>query len=270
MENIKKKIEQGQVVWGTIIVSSSEVNVEISGYVGYDFTFIDTEHASAGPYGKEIESLIRAAYAADIFPLCRVVENNMAQIKKCLDFGTKGIIAPFINCKEDAEKLVDACLFPPKGNRGGCPGVRAQKYGSVPWFEFMEKSNQDLVIMPVIERMEAITNLEDILSVEGINAVLFGPFDLGIELGIRPKGNDVISETVAILTDSKIYEYMDYVIKTCKSNNVPVANIAWDVASAIEMVRRGCSIIGFTTDNNMFYQISKKYLDDARSEILTI
>jgi hypothetical protein len=57
---------------------------------------------------------------------------------------------------------------------------------------------------------------------------------------------------------------MDYVINTCKKHNVPVANIAWDVQSGLEMVQKGCTIIGFTTDNNMFYQISKKYLDDAR------
>lgn len=270
MKNLRKALEQGEVLWGTIIVSSSPINVEISGYVGYDFVFIDSEHATTGPYGADMEHLIRAAYAADIVPICRVVKNDPAQIKKCLDFGAKGIIAPSINNKEDARQLVDACLFPPKGNRGGCPVVRATKYGAMGWFDYMDQSNEETIIMPIIERMEGIENLVDITSVEGINAVLFGPFDLAIELGIRPAGGDALNETVRMLTDPRIYEHMEYVIKTCNQRDIPVANVAWSVDSGLEMIEKGCRIIGFTGDNNMFYEIAKQYLDRAREGLSSI
>ncbi len=267
MKHIKESLSRGEVLWGTIVVSSSPVNVEISGYLGYDFTFIDAEHSPTSPYGRDMENLIRAAYAADITPFCRVSCNDVAQIKKLLDFGAKGIIAPFINNKKDAESLVEACLFPPAGDRGGCPGVRAQRYGTENWFDFMKRSNEELIIMPVLERIAAIENIEEILSVRGINTVLFGPFDLAIELGIRPKGTDVMSDTIAMLTSPEIVRHLEYVIKTCQRYGVIVANIAWDVASGLEMVKKGCQIIAFPTDNNLYYQIAKKFLEDARAGI---
>jgi 4-hydroxy-2-oxoheptanedioate aldolase len=267
MKHIKEALSRGDVLWGTIIVSSSPINVEISGYLGYDFTFIDAEHSPTSPYGRDMEHLIRAAYAADVTPFCRVSRNDVAQIKKLLDFGAKGIIAPFINNKKDAEYLVESCLFPPAGNRGGCPGVRAQRYGVENWFDFMKRSNEELIIMPVLERMEAIENLEEILSVPGINTVLFGPFDLAVELGIRPKGTDVMSDTIAMLTSPEIVRHLEYVIKACQRRGVFVANIAWDVASGLEMVKKGCQIIGFPTDNNLYYQITKKFLEEARGGV---
>lgn len=270
MKSVKQALRNGEVLFGTIIVSSSPVNVEISGYVGYDFALIDSEHATGGPYGAHMEHLIRAAYAADIFPIVRPAKNDTAQIKKALDFGAKGILAPFINNKDDAQKLVDSCLFPPKGNRGGAPVVRATKYGATGWFDFMDKSNDEIIICPIVERMEGIENLDDILSVEGINSVAWGVFDLAIELGIRPKGGDALSDTIAIITDPEMYKHMEGFMKVCKARNVPVLTIAWNVESALEMIKKGCRLIGFTGDNNMFYEISKLYLDKTRQALKSI
>jgi len=78
MKKIKESLSRGEVLSGTIIVSSSPVNVEISGYLGYDFTFIDAEHSPTTPYGRDMENLIRAAYVADIVPFCRVSCNDVA------------------------------------------------------------------------------------------------------------------------------------------------------------------------------------------------
>jgi 2-keto-3-deoxy-L-rhamnonate aldolase RhmA len=270
MKNMKEALRNGEILLGTIIVSSSPVNVEISGYAGYDFTLIDSEHATAGPYGSHMEHLIRAAYAADIFPIVRVVKNDTAQIKKVLDFGAKGITAPFINNKEDAEKMVQASCFPPKGNRGGAPVVRASRYGTMGWFDFMEKTNDEIIICPIIERMAGIENLEDILSVEGINSIGFGAFDLALELGIRPKGGGALSETIKMLTDPEISKLMEHVIKICNAHSVPVITIAWSVESGLEMVKKGCRLIAFTGDNNMFYEIAKQYLDKARQALKSL
>jgi len=86
MKNLKRALSNGEIMWGVIILSSSPVNIGISGYLGYDFAFIDSEHAAASPYGMEMENLIGAADAADITPVVRVIENNLSQIRKPLDF----------------------------------------------------------------------------------------------------------------------------------------------------------------------------------------
>lgn len=101
----------------------------------------------------------------------------------------------------------------------------------------MEKTNDEIIICPIIECMVGIENLEDILSVEGINTIGFNAFDLAIELGIPPKGC-ALSETIKMLTDPEISKHMDYVTKTCNLRNVPVMSIAWSVESGLEMVKK--------------------------------
>ncbi len=266
MKDLRDSLTNGEILLGSFIMSGSPVNIELSGYLGYDFVVIDCEHGSVSPYGMEMENLIRASYAANISPLVRVIENNMSQIRKALDFGAKGIVVPFINTKEDAKRLVDACLFPSEGNRGRCPIVRAARFGVTGWSDFVERSNEDLIIMPIIEKMEGVENLEEILSVKGINSILFGPFDLAVELGIKPKVGAAGSETLTMVSDPVINKHMEYIISTCKKRNVPLANVAWSIESAIEMVEMGCQIIAFT-DTSLFVEIAKKYIDSVRSKL---
>jgi 2-keto-3-deoxy-L-rhamnonate aldolase RhmA len=270
VKNLKQALSNGEILWGTIIMSSSPVNVEISAYLGYDFAFIDSEHASASPYGIEMENLIRAADAGNIAAVIRVIENNLSQIRKPLDFGAKGIIAPLINTKKEARRLVDACLYPPDGNRGAGPGARATKYGTMEWFEYMEKANRELFIGAIIERLEGIKNLEEILSVKGISAIFLGPFDLAIELGIKPKNGEERRGVLSVLRDPMMDKHMDYIISTCGKYRVPVGTVAWDVDSAMEMVERGCQIVCISTDTNMFAETAKKYIESVREGLKKI
>ena len=267
MKRILQALNDGEVLFGTIIASGNPANIEVSGYAGYDFVFIDTEHGTTGPLGKDTEELIRAAYAVDITPLVRVADNDVSQIKKVLDAGAKGIIAPFINTKEDAKKLAQACLYPPEGNRGACPGVRAVRYGEMSWFEYMRTSNEELVIAPIIERTQGIESAEDICSVKGINLVFSGFFDLAMELGIKPKCGTALSETEAVLKDSTIERYTDSLIEKARAKGVYVANVATSAESALDFVKRGCRVIATPPDVCMLLATVKNYLDEAKAKI---
>jgi 4-hydroxy-2-oxoheptanedioate aldolase len=267
MKNIKESVRKGEKLIGTIIVSSSPVNVEISGYLKYDFVLIDSEHARTSPYETEMENLIRAADAADITPVVRITGNDLSQAKKAIDFGAKGVICPFINNKEDAKRLVDACFYPPLGNKGGAPVVRATQYGVMPWYKHVDQINENLIIMPIIERLEAIKNLDEIFSVKGINSVLLGPFDLAIELGVRPKGTTAVEQTLGMLTDNTVVEYMNKITEAAHRKGVAVANIAWSAEDAINNFKRGVDIVGITGDNNMFVEIAKRYIETIRNGI---
>ena len=262
MKNLKEAAARGEKLIGTIIVSSSPVNIEISGYLGYDFVLIDTEHATASPFGAEVENLIRAACAADITPVVRLIHNERSEIRKVLDFGASGIVSPFMNTKEDAQRFVSECLFPPQGNRGGAPVVRATKYGAISWSEYVRKSNEDTLIMGIIERMQGLNNMDEICSVKGLNSILCGPFDLAMELNIRPHGEQAVSETLAMLTDPVILKHTDTMIRTAKNHDLVVGNITWSAESAVDMFNRGCDFVALTGDNNMFIEIAKKYKQD--------
>lgn len=264
MKDLLESAKKGEPLLGTVIVSSSPANVEISGYLGYDFVFIDTEHAPASPLGSDLENLIRAAYAADITPVVRLIKNERSQIRKVLDFGAKGIISPFINTKEDAASFASECLFPPEGNRGGAPVVRATKYGAVSWSDYVKRANAETMITAIIERMEGLRNMDAICSVKGLNSILCGPFDLAMELNIVPKGELAVSETLQMLTDPVVLKHVDTMIRTARNHGLAVGNIAWSAESAVDMFNKGCSFVALTGDNNMFIEIAKKYRDDVR------
>lgn len=265
MKDVKKALKNGEVLFGTIICSGNPANIEISGYLGYDFVFIDSEHATPSPYGREMEELIRAAYAADITPIVRTISNDVSQVRKALDFGAKGIIAPFINTKEDAQRLVRACFFPPEGDRGACPAIRPTKYGAMSWFDFVKQSNEETFICAILERLQGVRNVAEICSVKGVSAVWCGFFDLAMELGIRPKGDNAISETAGMLTDPTIERYTDDVIRAATEKGVYVANFIADPRSALDLAKRGCRLIASPPDTNMFTAIAKSFLEESRA-----
>jgi len=264
LKNLKEAAKNGEPLLGCVIVSSSPENIEIAGYLGYDFVFIDTEHAPASPFGTELENLIRAAYAADVTPIVRLIHNERSEIRKVLDFGAKGIVCPFMNTKAEAEKFVSECLFPPEGNRGGAPVVRATKFGAVSWSEYVKKANEETLIIGIIERMEGLRNMDEICSVKGLSGILCGPFDLAMELNIRPKGEFAVSETLQMLTDPTIVKHVDTMISTARRHGLVVGNIAWSAQNAVDNFKAGCHYVALTGDNNMFIEIAKKYRDDIR------
>ena len=108
------------------------------------------------------------------------------RIMKILDAGAYGVICPMINTREEAEALVPACKYPPHGYRSFGP-VRASIYGGA---DYAEHANETLIVMPMIETTEAVKNIDEILSVPGIDAVYVGPSDLSLSLGCSRAGPD--------------------------------------------------------------------------------
>ncbi len=94
MLDIKRALQNGEVLTGPFSLSGSPTLVETIGYAGFDFVIIDCQHGTTSPFGNELEQQIRAAYAADIAPVVRTADNDRGQILKAMDFGAKGVIVP--------------------------------------------------------------------------------------------------------------------------------------------------------------------------------
>jgi 2-keto-3-deoxy-L-rhamnonate aldolase RhmA len=152
---------------------------EILANAGFDWLCVDLEH-SVTDYA-EAQLLIATIQAKGIKAFVRVGENNTRIIKRVLDAGADGIIVPMVNSKEDALKAIEAVKYPPKGKRG-VGLARAQKYGF--GFEDYKDTIADNIILIVqIEHIDAINNLEDILSLDEIDGTFIGPYDLSGSLG---------------------------------------------------------------------------------------
>jgi len=181
-KTLKRTLKEGGTVIGTLMNFTSTTMIRYAGDTGFDFVIIDNEH---GPMGIETtESMVVAAEAANIVPLVRVASNELAPIMHTLDVGACGIHIPQINNKEDARRAVRHARFAPLGTRGLALSVRANRFGSAAADKFIRQSNEETLIVAQIETEEGMRNLDDILTVEGLDVIFIGPIDLSHSLGI--------------------------------------------------------------------------------------
>lgn len=185
--NLKGKMEKGPV-FGVTIFTGALCAVETVGNWGFDFVYLDIEH-TALRIGPEMERQIMAARLSGVSPLIRLAGVDEVEIRKALELGAEGIVIPHIRTKEEAELCVRAAKFPPLGRRGAESNVRAANFGGpgFKWDEYIAKSNAETLIIPMAEDFEFIDNLDEILSVPGIDAINFGPVDYSLSI-LEPVG----------------------------------------------------------------------------------
>jgi 2-keto-3-deoxy-L-rhamnonate aldolase RhmA len=180
LESLKSKLSSCKLTLGSWITLAHPAVAEIMSKAGFDWLTVDLEHSVITI--REAEELIRIIALSGVVPLVRLSANDPVQIKRVMDAGAHGVIVPMVNSVSDAEKAMKAVHYPPKGKRG-VGLARAQGYGSS--FEsYREWLNQRSIIIVQVEHIEAVDNLEAILSVEGVDGFIVGPYDLSGSLGV--------------------------------------------------------------------------------------
>jgi len=185
---IKAKIRAGEKAYGLSLTFPSLQMVEIAGNLGFDFVFIEGEHGSFGL--GDIEQTCIVADHVGLTPVARVPNIHPSTILRFLDRGVMGITGPHIATKADAEALVKACKFAPRGIRSFF-GNRVAGYGppeDVP--AYMAQVNEEVLVNALIEDAEALEILPEILSVEGLDMVSIGHFDLSQSMGYPGRPDD--------------------------------------------------------------------------------
>ncbi|MCO5089847.1 aldolase/citrate lyase family protein [Bosea sp. (in: a-proteobacteria)] len=181
-----EKIRAKKKMIGLELYSGSPHNVEILGEVGFDFTMLDTEHTEYDT--GHIAHLIRAADSFGVAPVVRVEQLNEVLIMKTLDRGAQGVIVPRITTAEQARRAASAAAFPPVGMRGMCPDVRATRYRNEVWEEYARNPFDHVAVIPLIEDIRAVENIDAIMAVDGIDSILFGPGDFAVSIGAAQEG----------------------------------------------------------------------------------
>jgi 2-dehydro-3-deoxyglucarate aldolase len=178
MPTLSEKLASGQVTVGSWIQLGDEALVEMMATGPFDWLCIDLEHTtiSIAQTGK----IIRVADLAGCPTLVRLSSHDPAQIKRVLDAGATGIIAPMVNTADEAAAVVSAATYPPVGTRG-VGLARAQRYG-LEFPAYLKRMERDLVCIMQVEHIEGVNNLEDILAVDGVDGFFIGPYDLSASL----------------------------------------------------------------------------------------
>ena len=180
----KAKLAAGGVVFGGIITRFAPDLVELFGAMGYDFVMIDCEH---GPMDlDQVEHMVRAGESFGITPIARIPDHSESTILRYLDRGLQGIIVPHVNTGEEAAAVARAARYYPEGARGMGSG-RAHDYGiGVTRAESTKWVNSQVLVIPMVEEVEAIKNLDEILKVQGADVLHVAASDLGQSMGNPP------------------------------------------------------------------------------------
>lgn len=179
MNAVKDLVKSGKTVIGTTGSPSGDVAMVADS--GFDFILFDTQHSAVE--SKQLIPAIQAMRGKKAAPIIRVSSNRADLICFALDAGARGLIVPMVNTKEDAKSMVTACKYFPQGNRSNS-GVRGEWGETKDYRSYLDMVNKELLIIPMIETQQAIDNIDEILSVPGIDVFLVGPSDLSIELGV--------------------------------------------------------------------------------------
>jgi 4-hydroxy-2-oxoheptanedioate aldolase len=199
---LKKKIADGVRCVGGWAAIPSAFSTEIYAAQGWDYVTLDMQHGALDL--NDVVPMLQAITAgSDATPLVRVPWNDPAYIMRVLDAGAYGIICPMINTKAEAEALVRAGRYPPLGERSFGP-FRAAQYGGA---DYWQHANEEVLLFAMIETRQAVSNLEEILAVKGINGVYIGPSDLSFSMGktptLDPSEQDVLTAMDIILKKTR-------------------------------------------------------------------
>lgn len=187
---LKETLAQGRAAFGAWMMTNAFDNAQILSQVGADCIMIDGEHGS-----MDLETagrLVTAIRTGPSAPLLRVPWNDIAMVKRALDTGCDGVMIPMINSREEAERAVSYCKYPPEGVRGMGAG-RAALFGGMGGAYYPAANRETLVIVQ-IEHYLAVDAVEEILSVPGVDIAFIGPADLSVSMGL-PMGSPALAES---------------------------------------------------------------------------
>jgi 4-hydroxy-2-oxoheptanedioate aldolase len=223
----------GSVVNGWLSIPSA-FSAEVMAHQGFDSLTVDMQHGVTD-YQVAV-TMLQAISTTPVMPLARVPWNDPAILMKTLDAGVYGVICPMINTRAEAEALVRACKYPPRGYRSFGP-VRASIYAGT---DYIDHANADLIVMPMIETAEALKNLDEILSVPGVDAVYVGPADLSLALGCKPRLDQ---------TDAPVVEAQQQIVEACKRHGIAAGIHNATAAYAVKMIAAGYQFVTLASDS---------------------
>jgi 2-keto-3-deoxy-L-rhamnonate aldolase RhmA len=180
MKNLlKDSLRKGIVAFGVFVQIGHPDITEILSTLGFDWIVLDAEH---GPLGFEtMQIMLQAMSGNKTIPIIRVPWNDPVSIKRALDIGAYGLLIPLVSSRREAEDAVRAMRYPPRGIRGVGPR-RASRY-FLDFKEYVSTADNELLTIVQIETKEALNNISEILSVDGVDAYFLGPADLSSALG---------------------------------------------------------------------------------------
>ena len=237
-ESFRSRLKKRETLVGTLISLASLENAEILAEAGFDWFFVDLEHSPIGP--REAQAILQVVgVRADC--ILRVPLNDEIWIKKAMDAGAAGVMVPQVNTLEDAQRAVRFSKYPPQGSRS--LGVsRAHGYG--PRLQtYIDSANTDTAVIVQIEHIEAVKHIEAIVTTEGLDGVLIGPYDLSASMGY-----------IGQVEHKEVQAAIAHVRQVCLGNGMPLGVFAATLERANAYLQEGYTLVAASGDVLMLTQ----------------
>lgn len=251
----KEKLKSDEIVIGHFVLEFDTPGIgQIIANAGCDFVIFDMEHTSLTQ--DSIRWSILSAKAAGITPMVRVPYSEYFFMARALDAGAEGIMIPRVETREQTLKIVDSVKYPPVGNRGAAFGIAHDDYKGEDIGASARRANEETLVIVQTETAKAVENVDEILSVKGVDIAWIGQCDLSISLGIPGQ-----------------YEHPDFlrafdkVLNACEKYGVALGFLPLDVPNAIEMINKGVKCIGYTADVFLFLKALKTDVQKIRDYV---
>lgn len=260
IKNIKEKIKKKIPIIGTLVSINDSSITELLCDIGFDFIWIDMEHTPI--VKKDVHFHIMAAKGTGAATFVRVAWNDPILVKPILEMGPSGIIFPFIRTASEARKAVSSCLYPPKGIRGFGPR-RSIKYGITDIKKYIERADTEIWKIMQIEHIDAVNNLEEILNVEGVDAVMVGPNDLAASIGYLGQNDHPEVKKVMNIAAKKIVKYGKPFGVSIGYN--PTTIKEW-IERGVNYIEVGCDIAFLLQAGTQVLKKTKKIFIEGKAE----
>jgi 4-hydroxy-2-oxoheptanedioate aldolase len=250
---LKRRLQAGETVLGTWMNLSEPLAAGLLASHGWDWILIDMEH---GPIPlADAAAMVTAVRAQNSVPVVRAAWNESAQIQRVLDLGAWGVMVPVVNDADDARRAVQDARFPPLGERSR-GGIRANlTWGTDPG-TYSRHANDEILLLVQVETELSVSNVDEILAVEGVDGVFVGPNDLAFSGG-KPWPD-------VWLKDEAYMQLIDKVSKAAKEAKKFAGILARDATQATQMIERGYRFVGVGGDAAFLTAGSKNALDAVR------
>jgi 2-dehydro-3-deoxyglucarate aldolase len=248
------KLAQSELTIGSWITLGHTAIAEIMASAGFDWLVLDMEHSVLEL--NEVQSIIQVLDRQQCPAIVRLTSNQPDQIKRVMDAGATGIMVPMITCAADAQSAVQSVYYPPRGQRG-VGLARAQGYGaSFP--EYQQWLEQNAIVVAMIEHIDAINNIDTILSVPGIDAYIIGPYDLSASMG-RPGD----------LNHEKVQSAIQSVLHAGKRAGKPggIHVIEPDPDALQQRINAGFNFLGYTLDIRIIDSLCRNHMQSIRAKL---
>ena len=225
-------------------------SAETMAHQGWDTLTIDMQHGMID-YSAMIP-MLQAISTTSTVPVVRVPWLEPGILMKTLDAGAYGVICPMVNTREDAQKLVAYTHYAPRGTRSFGP-VRATLYAGA---DYAQHANDTIVTFAMIETAQALDNLDNILSVEGLDAIYIGPSDLSLALGCTPTFDDL---------DPKATEAVEHILARAKAHGVVAGIHNGTPESALKRIAKGFQFVTISSDARLMAAGAQQIIGKMRA-----